>query len=674
MSNKGDMAATIRLQKLTCVEPNEKNDQPYIWPIFAKLDDDALYYALKDETTIAKAFSTSLQGDALKTKLALDEIYKGVAPPASAWFYAPGGEHGNLQIGKGVAKGQVIDIPAPSNYFSFTLKRQLTADDAMIGAIAVIMEEDEYPDDKVKESYQYFFLLLFEALVVMLIEQAGNMYQTPAYLSQNPSLLDSNILTKSIPEIETALETAIQKTLIEQMNSLPWYKELPLDSDEFIGCKVAIRKALDLTTNSAPTFSKTFDENTGSQGGVYTLEGSAAGIAIPFYTDPRIAPIADAPTAFAVDGYQHIFYHDSNHHIHELWFDGSRKVWNQGDLTLSVLDPSEDLTERSKDTSLDAYVAPTSFWLASDSSQHVEFCVKETGSKQDGNAQLVITELRESGGKWAKNRMGTPVAPASSPKGFRRGSDYCVLYVGTDRHLHVMEYSTSKKTWADRDLTPNYKPLSTDEAFPGVPCGYPFSTSSLEVFYRDPRGAIKWIASPGVASWAQEIDLTAQTGAPPAISNGNAFFRDSDQSCYVVYGAADHCIHILTRVLGQQWKHIAPSTLLKCPLMSGNPYGFVWTYDNSIHIIHRGEGAHLYDLYSSGTWGIKDITVASSITLPSGAKLLNETAKSDPVAWSWKTDNGMHVVFTGFDDRLHEIVAVPGKEWRGYDLFHSLGI
>ena len=674
MSNTGDMAASIRLQRVTCIEANEVNDQPYIWPIFAKLDDEALYYALKDETTIARVFSTSLQGEALYTKEALDKIYR-VAPPASAWFHAPGGTRGNLPVSDQFTKGKPVDIPQTLGYFSRPLKRKLTADDALIAAVAVIMEEDSAIDfTELLKIYQTFYLTLFETLVVTLIEQAGDMHQTLSYTSGNPPLIDASILKKSIPEIESTLEWAIQNSLVNQVIM----KVLP---DDFIGCKVVIRKALDLTTNSAPTFAKTLDKAHGSKKGSYKLEGSVAGLAVPYYPPSREVTLADTPTAFAIDGYQHVFYHDSNDHVHELWFDGARKVWHQGDLMLPHV--------ASADKSVDTDLAPTSFWYASDNSQHVEFCVKSS-SQQDGRATLALAELRESGGTWDITQLSSPVAPTSSPRGLRRGNDYCVVYTGTDRHLHAKEYSLSKKTWTDKDLTPNYRPLTPDEAPPGVPCGYALNVTTLEVFYRDARGSIKCIDSSFSGNWAAEIDLTAQTSAPPAFSDPHAFFRDSDQSGYVVYVAkTDHTIHVLRRVQGE-WKQLAPATEVKCPMAVGNPFGLVWTYDNSLHIVHRGAGAtgpHIFDLYNSGgKWGIKDVStavmaagnalIASLPTALTGGMVPKEyvSPKSDPVAWSWKTDNGMHIVFDGFDDHLHEFVAVPGKEWTFYDLFQSLGV
>src|SRR6185295_14663069 len=122
-------------------------------------------------------------------------------------------------------------------------------------------------------------------------------------------------------------------------------------------CKVIMRSGLELTTNYASTFVKTLNF---TEDAVYQLSGTVTGLAVPASLHHGDFNHASTASAYGIDGFQHIFYHDSNDHVTELWFEGKTKIWRHNDLTLAVNPDGET------DSSLDLQLHPTSFWHPSD--------------------------------------------------------------------------------------------------------------------------------------------------------------------------------------------------------------------------------------------------------------------------------------------------------------------
>jgi hypothetical protein len=643
------MVAGVWFRTIKIVETTEFGDEPFIWPLFAKLDDDALYYALNDPNQIIeRAFTTGLSEKAAQAKSALTfayhQVYQSEAPSKASWFYAPGGAHGNL-----VVQENTIKIPESLGHFTGLMKREVTQAQARLMGIAVILEEQEFPsDDEIIQSYADFSAQIHDALVVALIDQFEGMEQNEAYLQAHPPLIDSEILTGSSAEIEAAIEAAIEDQILQKLGD-------SLGVDVYIGCKVTIRSGVELVTDDTSTFCKTLNV---PSGGEYQVCGTVTGVAVPASRHLRDFKQASTPSAYGIDGFQHIFYHDSNDRVTELWFEGKTKIWRRKDLTLAVNPDAET------DSSVDLQLHPTSFWHPSDGSQHVQFSSKWTRYERSW-----VVEFRESGGTWVKKQLDSPVAPASSPKGIIRGDGYCILYVGTDRHLHAFELSAASGILSLTDVTPGHKQRLPYNAIPGAPGAYVTVGTRLEAFYHDPQGLIKWLVSDEPGLWKEEEFNLPDISVPPTAASAlSAFYNASDQTSYVVYRGVDRFLHLLSRGFGVGWKYETLSHMVAGnPIVGGAPFGFVWPYDNGIHIFFRGENARIYDIYESGGgWEIKDINAA--------AKASSAQSLSDPAAWFWPTDNGMHIAFAGFDNRLHEFVAVPGKEWVVYDLFSALGI
>jgi hypothetical protein len=222
------MKVTLSLEKIFVNNEGDGsgNAEPFLWPIFFKIDDDTILN-LGDPTV---------------------------------WLSAPNGAHENL--GGSVGAGKAINIPKSIGEKAFNLNfgQIVKKDQALMGCLAVLLEEDDFPvDGDIKKNYQTFVNETIDRIKGIISKALTPTSNAPGSSGVNA------------PSIEDEVAKKLKKELTH------WIA----DVDDFIGVKLVIATAEELMANPHITFTQSWNESTGSEDGDYTLLGSVNAIDVP---------------------------------------------------------------------------------------------------------------------------------------------------------------------------------------------------------------------------------------------------------------------------------------------------------------------------------------------------------------------------------------------------------
>ena len=276
-----------------------------------------------------------------------------------------------------------------------------------------------------------------------------------------------------------------------------------------------------------------------------------------------------------------------------------------------------------------------------------------------------IHELYWQNGAWGVNDLTAATnapAAAGDPNGFtftaNGTSGMHVVYRGADDDIHELYWQNG--AWGVNDLT-----AATDApAAAGDPNGFAFTangTSGMHVVYRGDDNDIHELYWQNGA-WGVN-DLTATTGAPAAAGdpNGFAFTANGTSGMHVVYRGADNDIHELYWQNGA-WSVNDLTATTGAPAAAGDPNGFAFTANGTsgMHVVYRGADNDIHELYwQNGAWGVNDLTAATGAPAAAG----------DPNGYAFTANgtSGMHVVYRGADNDIHELYWQNGA-WGVNDL------
>jgi hypothetical protein len=211
---------------------------------------------------------------------------------------------------------------------------------------------------------------------------------------------------------------------------------------------------------------------------------------------------------------------ETDNHIQELALPLGGTAWQHSDLT-PVAFPA-------------ALLANPFGYVRSDQVNAVVY--RGTGS------HIQELALPLGGAKWLPSdltKLSSAPGAAGDPFGYVRSDQVnAVVYRGTDNHIHELALPRGGTKWLPSDLTK----LSSAPAAAGDPFGYVRSDQVNAVVYRGtdnhihelalPRGGTKWLPS----------DLTALSKSPAAAGDPFGYVR-SDQVNAVVYRGTDNDIH-----------------------------------------------------------------------------------------------------------------------------------
>ncbi|MEQ3637427.1 hypothetical protein [Alcanivorax sp.] len=162
------MLAKLSLSKIHCIDEADSfgKAEPYLWPFYFKIDGQTLTFLARDagKEAVKDRVIPLLRGNDNVIESLTDSLIDNLinqAPNSLNWFHAPGGAHGNL--GGNMDAGDTREVPADLGQWQCELEglvllgqNALTPGAARVGVVAVLLEEDMIPDDKIPGAYNSF--------------------------------------------------------------------------------------------------------------------------------------------------------------------------------------------------------------------------------------------------------------------------------------------------------------------------------------------------------------------------------------------------------------------------------------------------------------------------------------------------------------------------------------
>ena len=157
-----------------------------------------------------------------------------------------------------------------------------------------------------------------------------------------------------------------------------------------------------------------------------------------------------------------------------------------------------------------------------------------------------------------------------------------------------------------------------------------------------------------MATWKHN-PISQKAGGPNAVGQPGGFAWEGDHTQHVVYRGEDNQIHEVWFKKGgfnPEWKYGgAISALAGGPLAEGDPFGFAWEGDHTQHVIYRGVDHELHELWFHQAGMNPKWQYGGALTQKAGAP----AASGDPFGFAWEDDHTMHVIYRGVDNNVHEL-------------------
>lgn len=247
------MKVSVRIGKLQAIDSGESTAEPYLWPLFFKIDAETFGYALR-----AKVATGELGPAALEAR----GVDSGVFEAAPTHFDAPGGEHRNLPS---MSSGDTHDVGLT---WTTTLRDGgplIQRGDAVVGVALVLWEEDTFPSNsRVTKEYAQFVRDMerrIEHSVLRAFEQTKDSGEAATFGYRTKA--GDRPTAPFFPE-------SIEGRLQDRFRGL--YRAPMLDTDDFIGAAVWVRSTRQLRARPNATQSKLWTPTTGSREGSWRLD------------------------------------------------------------------------------------------------------------------------------------------------------------------------------------------------------------------------------------------------------------------------------------------------------------------------------------------------------------------------------------------------------------------
>jgi hypothetical protein len=352
-------------------------------------------------------------------------------------------------------------------------------------------------------------------------------------------------------------------------------------------------------------------------------------------TQPDVAQTESEPAAGTALPGSHltpaVVYATGDGHIHELALKGA---WQHRDLTAAAGAPLADA----------AFSQPMAF-RRSDGVSMVVY------RGTDQHIHSIYLEIRRQGNTWQEvwhaadlsAITGSPPA-ASHPYGYVRSDGIStVLYTGTDGHVHELWLSG---VWSWADLTA----ISGAPAAGSRPIGYVRADRINAVVYTGAGAQGNRIYELRLDDGWKWADLTALSGAPPAMSGLTAYVR-SDGISTINYTGYDGHIHDVRLQTGWIWSDL--TAISGAPGTGNRPFSYV-RKDGINAILYATSGSdagRVYELRLDNGWEFYELT-----SVP------NAVRGYWPVGYV-RADGISTVVYLGSDWHILEIRLQDAWHW-----------
>jgi hypothetical protein len=237
------------------------------------------------------------------------------------------------------------------------------------------------------------------------------------------------------------------------------------------------------------------------------------------------------------------------------------------------------------------------------------------------------------------------------------GQSKQVAYISQDHHIH--ELSVRKGgIWQHTDLTQRSSAPLADNRFL-LGSAWP-EVGTKQVAYLAQNGHVHELWTANGETW-QNVDVSALTGAPPAVRVTASYSWAEGHSKIVVYVDDDHHIHELSAEAGKPWRHVDLTAITNAPL-PGSYFmvGYAFSEGRSKQVAYVGQEGHIHELYVEvgGQWQHIDLTERTNA--PHAVDLM--------VGYEWPEARCKQVAFVSKDRHIHELCMVIGQSWQYADL------
>ncbi|WP_051973177.1 S8 family serine peptidase [Cryobacterium sp. MLB-32] len=376
----------------------------------------------------------------------------------------------------------------------------------------------------------------------------------------------------------------------------------------------------------------------------------------------RVRPAVYETHVAGQDECARLVYRSADGHVNELFLLGGGSGWGAGDLTA--------LTG-----------APLASGVPAVYQTHVtgqDPCARAVYRAEDGHIIEMYYLGGTTGWGFADltSATGAPLA-VGVPAVYEThvaGQDACarVVFRGVDGHIHEMFYLGGGTAWGYGDLTAlTGAPLAV-----GAPAVYQThqvgQDACARVVYRGQNGHLNELYYLGGSTGWGYGDLTAATGAVLAAGSPAVYetrVAGQNPCARVVYRGVDAHIHELFLLdVSAGWGHGDLTAATGAPPAIGNPAAYethVTGQDSCARVVYRSRDGHLNELFYLGgstSWGHGDLTALTLAPSAAGQPAVCEThlTGQDPCA---------RVEYRGADGHVHELFYLGGATaWGHADL------
>ena len=232
-----------------------------------------------------------------------------------------------------------------------------------------------------------------------------------------------------------------------------------------------------------------------------------------------------------------------------------------------------------------------------------------------------------------------------------------VAYISQDHHLHEFSVGVGGP-WLHTNLTQiSSAPVASSRFLVGFawPEG---GTKQVAYLAHDGHVHELWVNVNG--TW-HHTDVSALTGAPPAIRVTAGYSWAEGQSKNIVFVGDDHHIHELSAQAGKPWGHVDLTAITNAPL-PGSYFmvGYAFSEGRSKQVAYVGQDGHIHELFveAGGVWQHIDLTTFTHAA----------PAVDLMVGYEWPEARRKQVAFVGEDRHIHELCMVVGQSWQHADL------
>ncbi|HEX7733277.1 MAG TPA: hypothetical protein VF458_00385 [Ktedonobacteraceae bacterium] len=333
-------------------------------------------------------------------------------------------------------------------------------------------------------------------------------------------------------------------------------------------------------------------------------------------------------------------YISQDHHIHEFHV-GTGGMWQHTDLSMLASAP-----------------LATSRFL-------VGYTCPQTGTKQiaylgpDGH----IHELQVSvGGSWQHTNLSVlagapPAIQVTAGYSWNAGNTRQIVFVGDDAHLHEL-YQEAGRPWRHIDLT-----ALTNAPLPGSHhmVGYEWTERcSKQLVYVGRDGHLHELFLQVGGIW-EHCDLTALTNAPRTIDLTVGYEWRDGRCQQIAFVSEDGHIHELYMTAGQTWQHADLSAITGASPAMNVMTGYAWDSGHSKQIAYLGRDGRIHELYveAGKTWQHVDLSMLAQAPM---------TQVTSLAGCAWSAGDSKQVTYVGNDGDVRELWMPRHSDWKATDL------